>query len=135
MLQRLLILFIVLPLVELFVLVKLAQATSFLFTVAVVVCTGVVGVLTARVQGWLVWQKIQLDLRHGILPADGLIEAVILLAAGLLLITPGLLTDAVGIVLLVPGARRAVREWIKRKVGEMIERGQSEIHFFRAGPF
>ncbi|KPL11801.1 hypothetical protein AMJ85_02935 [candidate division BRC1 bacterium SM23_51] len=135
MLQRLLILFIVLPLAELFILVKLAQATSFLFTVAVVVCTGLIGVLTARVQGWLVWQKIQLDLRHGILPANGLIEAIILLAAGLLLITPGLLTDAAGFVLLVPDVRRALREWIKRKFAEMIERGHTEIRFFRAGPF
>lgn len=133
--RKLLILFIVVPLVELLILVKLAQATSFLFTVLVVVATGVVGVMTARVQGWLVWQKIQLDIRNGILPTDGLIEGMVLLAAGLLLITPGLLTDAVGMALLVPAVRRSVREWVKNKFREMLESGQTEIYFFRAGPF
>jgi len=135
MFRKLLILFIVLPFVELFLLVKIAQATSFLFTVALVVVTGLVGAMTARVQGWLVWQKIRIELSHGVLPADGLIEGILLLAAGLLLITPGLITDAVGLALLIPAVRRAVRDWIKRKLREMIEQGRTEIYFFHGGPF
>jgi UPF0716 protein FxsA len=129
-----LLLLILVPLAELVLLIKLAGVVGIFATIGIVICTGLAGVLTARVQGWLVWQKIQLDLRHGVLPADGLIEAIVLLGAGLLLLTPGLLTDAAGALLLIPAARRAVRAWIRRKFREMIERGQTEIVFFREGP-
>lgn len=119
---------------EVLLLARLAQWITFWPTLGVVVVTGLIGVLSARVQGWLVWQKIQLDLHHGTLPADGLIDGILLLAAGLLLFTPGLLTDAAGFVLLVPSVRESLREWLKRKFREMIERGQTTVFIIRQDP-
>lgn len=129
----LLLLFVVMPLTELFLLVKLAQATSFPTTVAIVLATGVIGVFTARVQGWLVWQKIQLDLRHARVPADGLIEGVALLIAGALLITPGLITDTIGFLLLIPPLRKLLRESIKDRFRRALARGEGRVFVFRSG--
>jgi len=128
MLRALILLLIVVLPVDLFLLVELARLTSLWVTVGLVVLTALVGLLAARVQGWLVWQKIRLDLHHGVLPADGLLEAILLLAAGVLLLTPGLLTDGIGLVLLIRGPRRAVREWIKSRLKEAIERGETVVY-------
>ncbi len=116
---RLLLLFIVVPFVELAILLWLADITTWQFTLALIIVTGIVGSALARVQGWKTWRKIQTEMAAGRMPGDALVEGLLIQAAGLLLITPGILTDVFGFSLLIPGTRRWYRrrltEWFKKR--------------------
>jgi UPF0716 protein FxsA len=118
MLLYLFLLLTLLPLVEVILLVRIYHATSFLFTVALVLATGVVGAALARWQGWRTLARIQDELRAGRMPADAMVDGLLILVAGLLLVTPGVLTDGVGFALLVPPLRnlvkRGVSAWLRR---------------------
>ena len=105
MFLRLLLLFTVVPLVELFLLVKLGTVIGIGPTVLVVIGTGVLGASLARWQGLGVLRRVSEDLAQGRLPADALIDGLLILIAGAVLLTPGLITDALGFLLLVPQGR------------------------------
>jgi len=118
-LLRLLLLFTVVPLAELYLLLWLAHVTSPLVALATVIVTGIIGASLARHQGWRTWVRIQEQLAAGRMPASELVDGLLILIAGALLITPGILTDAVGFSLLIPPLRRRIRgavaEWFKRR--------------------
>ena len=122
MLWKLILLLTIVPLIELYLLVRLTQATSFGVTVLVILGTGVVGAILAKMEGLRVLRRIREDMQGGSLPADGLIDGAMILVAGALLVTPGLLTDTVGFLLLLPPSRtvlrRLIKQWIKRKIEE-----------------
>ena len=107
-------LFVVVPLVELALLFKLADLTDWLITLLIVVVTGLVGSLLARAQGFRTVQRIRAELAAGRLPSDALIDAVMILVAGGVLLTPGILTDLFGLSLLTPICRRYYRQQIAR---------------------
>ena len=119
MLLKLILLLTTVPLIELFLLFKLAQWTSVPITILVVIGTGIAGGSLARWQGMSVLNRIRGDLRSGAMPADGLMDGAFILVAGALLLTPGLLTDALGFLLLAPPGRalvrRLVKRWLKKK--------------------
>ncbi|HEV3022913.1 MAG TPA: FxsA family protein [Pirellulales bacterium] len=115
MFVRLLLLFTLLPLVELILLAWFSAHTDWRLTVLFVVGTGVLGAGLVRWQGWRTWRRIQDDLARGDLPADALQDGLLVLVAGVLLITPGVLTDAVGVLLLLPPVRRLVKSHLRRR--------------------
>jgi UPF0716 protein FxsA len=119
LLPKLLLLFIVLPLVELTLLLMLGDLTRWWVSLLVVVVTGVIGSLLARRQGWQTYRRIQQELAAGHLPTDSLLDAVLIFVAGALLLTPGLLTDAAGLSLLIPACRRIYKarlaSWFKAR--------------------
>lgn len=115
-LARLLLLFIVVPAVELVLLLWLADVLDWKVTVALIVITGVVGTILARSQGFRVWRRIQEELASGQMPGKSLVDAVMILIAGGLLVTPGVLTDLLGISLLLPPCRTAYRRLLARYV-------------------
>lgn len=108
--------FILMPIAELAVLMKVHEAVGLGPTVGIVVLTGFGGAILARWQGLMVVMAIQRDLAEGRMPAPRLIDGVMILVAALLLITPGLITDTVGFLLLVPIVRREIRVWLRRKL-------------------
>lgn len=105
MLGRLLLLFTVVPFLELVILVWLGGRIGLVPTVALVLTTGVVGAALARHQGLATWRRFQAALSAGRLPGRELLEGLLVLIAGAFLVTPGVLTDTVGFILLVPAAR------------------------------
>lgn len=117
MLLWLIFLFIFLPWIELILLFKLADAIGGFETLGVVILTGVIGASLARWQGFRTIMRIRHELNRGSLPADAMLDGLFILCAGLLLITPGLLTDAIGFSLLVPPARN----WIKHNAKTYIK--------------
>ncbi len=126
MLLKLLVLFIVLPLLDLWLLFTLADSVVNLgITVGVVVATGIIGASLARRQGLAAWQTFNAEVRSGTLPADTMLDGVLILLAGAVLITPGLITDALGLALLVPAVRRFVR-------GRLVKRLKSRIQIHTA---
>jgi UPF0716 protein FxsA len=118
LLLRLAALLILVPLVELWLLLVVARHTSVATTLLLVIVTGVTGTLLARAQGWRTLQTIRRELAHGHVPTASLLDAAMIFLAGALLLTPGLLTDAVGLSLLIPTCRRGYRRvavrWIQR---------------------
>jgi UPF0716 protein FxsA len=120
MLFYLFLLFIVLPVLEVVILVKIGMVTSIWVPIAIVVVTGVVGTALARHEGWKVLSRIQDDVRRGQMPADSLIDGFLVLVAGLLFLLPGILTDVLAIILLFPPSRqlvkRAAAAWFKRNM-------------------
>ncbi len=116
MLVRLLLLFISLPLVELVLLLYLAAHTGFVFTLGLVIFTGVLGAWLARREGLQCWIRVQNEIAQGQLPADSLLDGLIILVAGALLITPGVLTDLTGFALLVPPLRRQIKKYVAGRI-------------------
>lgn len=113
MLARLILLFTIVPFVELTILFRLARWISWGPTIAIVLLTGVLGAGLARQEGLKVLQRIQRDLEAGQAPTVPLVEGALILVAGLLLVTPGVLTDLCGFALLIPPLRRRVRRWLQ----------------------
>ncbi len=107
--MRLILLFVLVPFLELIILLKIAAWTSGWWTVALVVFTGIVGAALARRQGWGVIRQLQAEVEAGQLPTTTLIDALMIFVAGALLITPGVLTDLFGFSLLIPACRRVYR--------------------------
>ncbi len=110
MLLKLLILFIAVPFAELALLLYIADLTDWRFTLALVIVTGVLGSLLARSQGWRTYSQIQSELGAGRLPAQSMLDAVMIFVAGALLLTPGVLTDVFGLSLLIPPCRAFYRK-------------------------
>lgn len=107
-------LFVVLPLGELALLFYLAGVTHWTVPLAVVIGTGLLGMLMIRLQGWRTAAAIRAKLQAGEAPTDPLLDAGLLLFAAGLLLTPGVLTDLTGLSLLFPATRALWRRQIKR---------------------
>lgn len=107
---------------------KIGQHIGLYPTLGIVIGTGVAGGLLAKWQGLAVLRQVRADLERGVIPAEGLFDGLIVLVAGALLITPGLLTDTLGLILISPWGRRRFKAWIRRKLEQKIARGEFRIH-------
>ncbi len=117
----LLLLFILVPFVELVLLIKIDAQIGTANTLALVIFTGVVGAWLARREGLRTYIKLQNELQAGQLPGDRLIDALLILVAGALLVTPGVMTDVIGFSLLIPPARAGIRAYLKKRFSTRIE--------------
>lgn len=131
MLLKLILLLTVFPLVELLLLIKIAQLINWTNTVLIVILTGVVGAAMARHQGTSVWRKIQADISQGYVPTDNIISGLLIFLGGVLLITPGLITDTIGFCTLIPYTRNFMRTWIKERFRKLIKSGQTTFFIRR----
>ena len=111
---QLFLLFTLMPLIELWLLFKLSGVFGFWTTISVVLLTGMLGASLARWQGWQAMHRIRSQMSQGMLPADALGDGVMILVAGVLLITPGVITDVVGLGLLIPPVRFVMRKLVQR---------------------
>ncbi|MFQ5488971.1 MAG: FxsA family protein [Gammaproteobacteria bacterium] len=108
----LLILFLTIPLLEIYLLIKVGSIIGALPTVFLVVFTAVVGALLLRIQGFATLRRVQATLARGELPAIEMLEGLVLLISGALLLTPGFFTDIVGFLCLIPSLRRRLILWL-----------------------
>ena len=115
MFAKLLFIFVTIPLVEMLILIKLGEAIGFWPTMAMVVVTGIIGASLAKAQGFLALNRIRSELNTGKLPADELVDGLLILIGGIVLLTPGLLTDLAGFSLMVPAIRTVIRKWLQRR--------------------
>jgi len=127
----LLFLFIVVPFVELFLLMRLAEWFGTLPTFGLVIFTGIVGAALARHQGFRTLRQIQSELSDGHMPTRALIDAGMILVAGALLVTPGVLTDVLGFSLLIPICRQAYRAVIAAYIQRNFTITQMDVESFR----
>jgi UPF0716 protein FxsA len=124
-------LFIALPLLELALLVKTGQLIGVWPTLAVVVGTAFLGAYILTRQSWTVMRGLQAALARGEPPVAPILDGTFLALAGVLLVTPGLLSDATGLLLLIPPVRRRLARMI---MGPLVRRAEVRVRGFGAGP-
>lgn len=112
--------FIVLPLTELMLLIKIGDAFGFWTAFWLVIGTGLAGGTAARLQGAAVLRQIRTELAAGRVPAESVIDGFLVFAGGLLLVTPGMLTDLTGICLLIPATRFWFKKWLRKKFDDFV---------------
>lgn len=127
--STLLVLFITIPVVELMVLFQLQELIGWGRTIIVVVATGLVGASLVKKQGTQVLFEIQRQLAKGMMPADRILDGIMILIAGAFLITPGVLTDTTGFLLLIPLVRTAIRRVAERVLERKLRNGSIDIHY------
>jgi len=113
MFGRLLLLFVFLPMIELYLLIMLGARIGPMPTIGLIVLTGVIGATLARQQGLSTLAKIQNELKQGRAPTQELVEGAMIVVGGLVLLTPGILTDIFGFAMMVPGFRRSLAKQFK----------------------
>ena len=124
---RLLLLFIVVPVVELVLLIEIGQRVGTLTTIGLITGTGIVGASLARQQGINTLARLQKDLDGGRLPAEAIVDGVLILVAAALLITPGVLTDVFGFFCLIPACRRLLTRTLKRRFERAVRAGTVNV--------
>ena len=122
MLAALVLLFVVLPIVEITVAIQVAHHIGGLNTVALLLLFSVAGMWLARLEGFSVVRRIQEQLENRVVPTNELIEGALVFAGGLLLVVPGFVTDALGLLLLFPLSRHLARRGLKRRFGVRVRR-------------
>lgn len=135
MLGRLFLLFTLVPLVEIYLLVQLGGLLGAWPTIALVAITGLLGAALARREGRRALASYQEALAKGKLPEEGIVSGLLILVGGVMLITPGVLTDVVGLALMVPPVRRAVAKQVKARVQKRIDTGSIQVMHIGAGGF
>jgi len=120
MFLRLLLLLTIVPIVEVMLLLRIAERFEWGPTIALVLLTGVLGAWLARREGLKTMVRIQNEMANGVPPTGAMVDGLLILVAGVVLVTPGILTDLCGFALLIPPCRRWFRKrlvrWFKRHV-------------------
>lgn len=128
---KLLLLFILIPALELGLLIEVGRHIGTLATLALIAVTGALGAFLARSQGLGVLRHMRAEVAAGRLPAASVVDGVIILLAGAVLITPGFLTDALGFLCLVPAFRRLIKNMLWRRLKRAVQEGRVHVsmHF------
>jgi UPF0716 protein FxsA len=112
----LLLIFIVVPIAELYVIIQVGQAIGALPTIAILIADSILGSLLLRSQGRSAWRRFNAALSEGRAPTREVLDGVLVIFGGAFLITPGFLTDVIGLLLLLPPTRAAFRRLLVRRL-------------------
>jgi UPF0716 protein FxsA len=127
MFLKLFLIFTLIPLSELYLLIKIGHYVGALNTILIVILTGVIGASLARIQGIKTMMRVRDSLDRGEVPAEGLLDALLIFGAGVVLLTPGFITDLAGIGLLIPQTRSWFKAWLRVRLREWIEKNRANI--------
>lgn len=131
MLFKIFLLLTIIPIVEIFILFKIAEVTTIWTTIVLVIATGFAGAYLAKREGVAILASVKRELNEGRVPGNQLLNGLCVLIGGILLITPGLLTDITGFTLVLPGTRQLYIKIIRRWLTNMIQMGSINIIFRR----
>ena len=113
---KLILAFTIIPIVEIYLLIEIGSIFGVLTAITLVILTGFLGAFMARMQGLQTLFRIQKNLREGRMPSRELLDALLIVIAGLVLLTPGFLTDLAGFLLLIPTTRNSIISWLQRQI-------------------
>ena len=116
MLWKLFLAFTIIPVSEIYILIAIGGQIGILPSIGLVILTGIVGASLARSQGLKTLGRIRDSFQQGVVPGEELLNALLIAIAGIVLLTPGFLTDTAGLFLLIPTTRTLCREWLKRRM-------------------
>jgi UPF0716 protein FxsA len=130
MMGRFLLLIVLVPLLELYILIKIGGYLGAFQTIALVVITALLGLVLARFEGLRTLQQIRQNLSQGIVPAEEMVDGVLIFVGGIFLIIPGVLTDLFALVLLIPYSRTRFKRWLRRRFDRMIAAGNVRLQYY-----
>lgn len=129
MFLRLFLIFTVTPVLELALLIQIGQLLGIIPTIVAVLTTGAAGAALARNQGLTALRRLQRSVAEATFPGDEIFDGFLILMGGLLLLTPGFLTDLVGFAALLPGTRSILKVVIKREVRLRFNRRTKNVRY------
>lgn len=131
MFRLLLILFILVPILELWGLITVGKMIGAPLTILLVLLSGILGAYMAKSQGLKVLREMEAALYRGELPMPYIMDGVMILIGGVLLLTPGFFTDLVGLLFLIPPSRMLIKRWLIDWLRERLAKGSITFTFFR----
>ncbi len=123
MLLRLFVLFTLFPILEILILMQISALLGPVTAIILVVGTGFAGASLAKIQGFQTISRIRDNMKQGIMPGDEVFDAFLILVAGILLVTPGLISDISGILLLIPATRTRAKGFLVRLIDKGMKNG------------
>ncbi len=127
MLLKLFLAFTLVPVLELYLLIKIGNAVGLFNTLVLVVLTGFAGAFLAKRQGMQTMLRVRAQMQAGHMPTEDLVDAAIIFMAGVVLLTPGLLTDIAGLALLFPPTRFHFKRWIRQRLDQWMQRSKMTV--------
>ena len=127
MFLKLFLAFTLIPVFELYLLIKIGTVIGAFNTLLLVIITGVAGAYLARLQGMQTMFRVRAKLQQGEMPAEDMLDALLIFIAGVVLLTPGLLTDIAGLLLLLPPTRLRFKIWLRQKFDDWMRHSQVQI--------
>ncbi|MCA0171602.1 FxsA family protein [Bacillus sp. RAR_GA_16] len=122
---RILLLFIIIvPALEIALLLLSGRTLGLIPTVLLIIGTGILGAWLARKEGAETIQKVNRQMQAGQMPGEAILDGLCILVGGIVLLTPGFITDAVGFLLLIPATRKPFKRWMKKFLERRINNGQ-----------
>ena len=125
--RKIILLFILLPILDLYILIKASQTMGFGVTVVLIILTGIAGYYLAKTEGRLVIRKINNAMSQGNIPGNEILIGFSIFIGGFLLLLPGIVTDIIGITMVLPGTRNFYKEYFRGKIEKMINKGYTKI--------
>jgi UPF0716 protein FxsA len=129
-LLKLFLAFTIIPFVEIYLLIKIGSYIGAFNTLIIVILTGLLGAFLARHQGLKTMLKVRECLARGEMPAEHLLDALLILLVGIVLLTPGFLTDLAGFMMLIPTTRFHFKRWLRKKFDNLITQNRMNVTFF-----
>ena len=130
MLAKLFAAFVIIPVLEIYVIIKVGSYIGAGWTVFLVVATAFVGAYLAKMQGAHTMMKMRSNMQQGIPPTNDILDAFLIFAAGLVFLTPGFLTDILGVLVLLPVTRQPIKFWLLKKIDQWMRQGNVHIRRF-----
>ncbi|RNC65846.1 MAG: FxsA family protein [Desulfuromonadales bacterium] len=130
MLLKLFLLFTIVPVIELYLLIKVGRVIGTLPTIALVLAISFTGAWLVRAQGFAILDRIRQELAEGRVPAASILDGALVLVGGVLLLTPGFFTDALGLLFLVPASRAIIKQFVGLWLQKKLASGQYVIKRF-----
>lgn len=130
MLVKLFAAFIIIPILEIYLIIKVGTLIGAGWTVFLVIATAFIGAYLARMQGAQTMMRMRENMQKGIPPANDILDAFLIFAAGLVFLTPGFMTDILGVLILLPPTRQPIKFWLLKKIDQWMRQGNVHIHRF-----
>ncbi len=130
MLLKLFLAFTLIPFLELYLLIKIGYYLGAFNTILVVILTGFLGAYLAKLQGIKTMMRVRQSLNRGELPAEEMVDALLIFVAGVVLLTPGFVTDLAGVGILVPNTRSWFKRWLRKKFDKWISENKANMVIF-----
>jgi UPF0716 protein FxsA len=122
--------FTLIPVAEIYLIIKLGGFLGAFNTVAIIILTGFAGATLARMQGLETMLRVRQSLQQGLVPAEEMVDALLIFIAGIVLLTPGFITDAAGLLLLFTPSRFYIKRFLRRKFDQWNKDGRIQHHNF-----
>lgn len=130
MLLKLFLAFTLIPFSELYLLIKIGYYLGAFNTILVVIVTGLLGAYLAKLQGIKTMMRVRESMNRGELPAEEMLDALLIFVAGIVLLTPGFITDLAGLAILIPNTRSLFKQWLRKKFDKWISENKTNIMIF-----